>query len=193
MTKKMQDKAPRSCKRRNKKFVKKGLILVFTGGGKGKTTAALGTAFRALGRGWNVAMVQFIKGVWKTGEAEAAKKFGERFKLYSMGEGFTWDTQNFERDVQKAEEAWEKCRGLLHDQEHSLVIFDEIIYALKYQFLDENKVIAELKKKPPLKHVLLTGGGASRKLIKIADLVTEMKCLKHPFQQGILAQPGIDY
>ena len=110
-----------------------------------------------------------------------------------MGEGFTWNTQNFERDVQKAREAWEKCLEILHDKTHSLVIFDELNYVLKYNFLDVNEIIAELQKKPAMKHVILTGGGAPKKLIQIADLVTEMKCIKHPYQQGILAQPGIDY
>ena len=191
--KQQKDKAPRGHQNPERKQIKKGLIIVNTGGGKGKTTAAFGTAFRALGRGNKVAMVQFIKGVWKTGEVEAAKKFGDDFKIFTMGEGFTWNTQNFERDVQKAREAWEKCREILHDKIHSLVIFDELNYVLKYNFLDVNEIIAELQKKPAMKHVILTGGGAPKKLIQMADLVTEMKCIRHPYQQGILAQPGIDY
>ena len=191
--KKKIDKAPRDYKVTGQ-YQKKGLILVHTGGGKGKSTAAFGTALRAIGRGYKVAMAQFIKGKWKTGEEEAAKKFfGKRFQIFPMGEGFTWETQNFKRDVAKAKKAWQKCLKLLHDKEHELVIFDEINYVLKYNFLDVNKVVAALKKKPSLKHVILTGNGAPEKLIEIADLVTEMKCIKHPYEKGIKAQPGIEY
>lgn len=187
------DKAPRDHKI-IKEYKKKGLILVNTGDGKGKSTAAFGTALRAIGRGYKVAMVQFIKGKWKTGEVEAAKKFfGDQFKIFSIGDGFTWDTKNFEQDVKTARKAWEKCREILHDREHSVVIFDEINYVMKYNFLDPAEIIVELKKKPALKHVILTGGGAPAELIEIADLVTEMKCIKHPYQQGIKAQPGIEY
>lgn len=186
------DRAPRAHQD-VKEFKKKGLILVNTGNGKGKTTAAFGTAIRAIGRGYKVAMVQFIKGKWKTGEVEAAKEFGERFKIFTMGEGFTWDTQNFEQDVKTARQAWEKCRELLQDKEHDLVIFDEINYVMKYNFLDPAEVVEALKNKPPLKHVILTGGGVPQSVIDIADLVTEMKAVKHPYEQGIKAQPGIEY
>lgn len=186
------DKAPRSHQG-VKEFKKKGLTLVHTGGGKGKTTAAFGTALRSLGRGYQVAMVQFIKGKWRTGEVEAAKIFGDRFKIFTIGDGFTWDTQNFEQDVRTARRAWEKCKELLHDREHQLVILDEINYVMKYNFLDPAEVITELKQRPPDKHVILTGRGAAREIIEIADLVTEMKCIKHPYKQGIKAQPGIEY
>lgn len=190
--KKKKDKAPRDYQK-IKNYQKKGLILVHTGAGKGKSTAAFGTALRALGRGYSVAMVQFIKGKWKTGEVEAAKVFGKHFKIFTMGEGFTWDTKNFEQDVKSAEAAWEKCVELLHDKEHEVVIFDEINYVMKYNFLDPKKVVRALGEKPALKHVILTGNGAPKKVIEAADLVTEMKCLKHPFQKGIVAQPGIEY
>ena len=186
------DKAPRAHQV-IKEFKKKGLILVNTGDGKGKSTAAFGTALRALGRGYRVAMVQFIKGKWKTGEVEAAKIFGDKFKIFTIGDGFTWDTKSFEQDVKTARHAWEKCKEILHDQEHQLVIFDEINYVLKYNFLNPDEVVQELKTKPAFKHVILTGGGAPQELIEIADLVTEMKCIKHPYQQGIKAQPGIEY
>ncbi|MDP3919986.1 MAG: cob(I)yrinic acid a,c-diamide adenosyltransferase [Candidatus Omnitrophota bacterium] len=186
------DKSPRNHKVAGEN-TKKGLILVNTGDGKGKSTAAFGTALRAIGRGYKVAMVQFIKGKWKTGEVEAAKKFGDHFKIFSLGEGFTWETQNFERDVEIAKTTWDKCREFLHDSEHEVVIFDEINYVLKYNFLNKDEVVAELKKKPPMKHVILTGGGAPEELVEIADLVTEMKCIKHPYAQGIKAQPGIEY
>lgn len=169
------------------------MIIVHTGDGKGKSTAAFGTAVRAMGQGYKVAIVQFIKGSWKTGEAEFFRKFKDRCHLYAMGEGFTWDTKDFKRDAAAAQRAWEKCQKLLHDNAHQLVIFDEINCAMAYNFLDVKKVVAELKKKPSLKHVILTGRGAPKELIDLADLVTEMKCIKHPYSKGIKAQPGIDY
>lgn len=186
------DKAPRAH-RNIKEFKKKGLILVNTGDGKGKSTAAFGTALRAIGRGYHVAMVQFIKGKWKTGEVKAAKLFGDKFKIFTIGDGFTWDTQNFEQDVKTARQAWEKCRQILHDTEHQVVIFDEINYVMKYNFLNPVEIVQELKARPPLKHVILTGGGAPPEIVELADLVTEMKCIKHPYQQGVKAQPGIEY
>lgn len=187
------DKAPRGHKVQGRNE-KKGLILVNTGDGKGKSTAAFGTALRALGSGYKVAVVQFIKGKWKTGEAEAARKFfGPRLKFFPMGDGFTWETQNFEKDVKAARKAWKKCKEVLHDKEHGLVIFDEINYVLKYNFLNAAEVVKELQKKPPLKHVFLTGGGVPAEIIEIADLVTEMKCIKHPYHKGIKAQQGIEF
>jgi len=188
----VKDQSPRDHKIKGE-FQKKGLVLVHTGAGKGKSTAAFGTALRSLGRGYKVAMVQFIKGKWKTGEVEAAKKFGDQFTILTMGEGFTWDTQNLEKDVQTAQKAWEACKKFLHDSEHELVIFDEINYVMKYNFLDGKVIAEELKRKPALKHVILTGNGAPAEIIELADLVTEMKCIKHPYEQGIKAQPGIEY
>lgn len=169
------------------------MIIVNTGDGKGKSTAAFGTALRALGQGYKVAIVQFIKGNWKTGEGEFFKKFKGQAQIHSMGDGFTWDTKDFEKDVKTAAKAWDKCRQFLHDNVHQLVIFDEINCAMAYNFLDVKKVVEELQKKPPLKHVILTGRGAPQELIDLADLVTEMKCVKHPYTKGIKAQPGIDY
>jgi len=190
---KKADNSPRDHEVRKNKD-KKGLIIVNTGDGKGKTTAAFGMGVRAVGTGHKVAMVQFIKGKWKSGEVEAAKKyFPDLFKIFPMGEGFTWETKNLEEDVRKAEEAWQKCKGFLHDDEHQVVIFDEINYVLKYKFLNVDKIIAELEKKPEKKHVVLTGGGAPDELIEMADLVTEMKCIKHPYEKGIQAQAGIEF
>lgn len=186
-----KDKAPRQHRIPKKRPVKKGLILVNTGDGKGKSTAAFGTAMRAVGCGMKVAVIQFIKGKWKTGEEKAAKKLG--IKFIPMGEGFTWDTQSFKRDVRAAKRAWKLCKQMLKDKTHHLVIFDEINYCLKYNFLEVKEVIKALEKKPPLKHVFLTGGCAPQALIDAADLVTEMKCIKHPYQQGILAQQGIEF
>jgi cob(I)alamin adenosyltransferase len=186
------DKAPRKHKE-IKGFVKKGLILVNTGNGKGKSTAAFGTAVRAMGTGYKVAIVQFIKGKWKTGEVKFLNSLKGKCQVFVIGDGFTWDTKNFAQDVQTAQRAWEKCCEVLHDQKHQLVIFDEINYAIQYNFLSVHDVVTELKRKPPMKHVFLTGGGAKPEIIEIADLVTEMKCIKHPYEQGIKAQPGIEY
>ena len=187
-----KDQAPRAHQD-IKKVLKKGLVIVHTGGGKGKSTAAFGTALRAMGRGWNVAIVQFIKGKWKTGEGEFFKRFPDQCTILSLGDGFTWVTQNFEQDVKTAQKTWEKCCEVLKDPHYQLVIFDEINYVMKYNFLEVEEVILKLKNKPSLKHVILTGNDAPNPLIEIADLVTEMKCIKHPYTQGIKAQAGIEY
>lgn len=167
--------------------------MVFTGDGKGKSTAAFGTALRMLGRGKPVAIVQFIKGDWKTGESEAFKVFGDHVTFKSMGKGFTWDTKNFEDDAKTAQDAWSQCLKFLNDSRHSLVIFDEINCAIDYNFLDVSEVVRSLRGRPANKHVICTGRNAAPELIKIADLVTEMKNVKHPFDRGIIAQAGIDY
>jgi len=176
-----------------KKSIRKGLIMVNTGDGKGKTTAAFGTALRAIGLGKKVAVVQFIKGKWKSGEIKILETFKDLCEVHTIGDGFTWNTQNFEQDVATAQRAWDKCKEILHDPQFFLVVFDEINYVMKYNFLKVEMVTEELSKKPPLKHVFLTGNGAPEGLIEMADLVTEMKKIKHPYQQGIKAQPGIEY
>ncbi len=186
------DKAPRTHKA-IKANVKKGLIIIYTGNGKGKSTAAFGTAIRAIATGYKVAVVQFIKGQWKTAEGKFFKNLKDQCQFFEMGKGFTWDTKNFDDDVKTAQRAWKKCCELLHDKENQLVIFDEIIYAIQYNFLEVKDVLAQLKQKPPFKHVILTGAGATKELIDIADLVTEMKCIKHPYERGIKAQAGIDF
>ncbi len=186
------DKAPRKFKGICKS-VKKGLIIVHTGKGEGKSTAAFGTVVRALGWGHKVGIVQFMKGPWKTGEVEFLRKFPGRCDILSFGNGFTWDTRDFAKDVQLARKAWKQCCAILKDKQYFLVVFDEINYAMKYNFLDVKKVVRELRRKPVFKHVMLTGNGAPGEIIRIADQVTEMKCIKHPYQKGINAQPGIDY
>ncbi|OGX34338.1 MAG: cob(I)yrinic acid a,c-diamide adenosyltransferase [Omnitrophica WOR_2 bacterium RIFCSPHIGHO2_01_FULL_48_9] len=187
-----QDMSPRDFED-IKKFKKKGLILVHTGDGKGKSTSAFGTALRAMGRGYKVGIVQFIKGNWQTGESKFFKKFSDLCDVFTMGDGFTWDTKNFDGDVKTAQRAWRKCCEILHDEKYQLVIFDEINYVMKYNFLSSQEVVSELMKKPELKHDILTGNGAPPELIELADLVTEMKCIKHPYEQGVKAQPGIEY
>lgn len=187
-----EDRAPRRYKEKAK-AVRKGLVIVYTGDGKGKTTAALGLAFRALGRRYRVAVVQFIKGQWKTGEAAFAKELAGRIDFYPMGEGFTWVTKDYDKDVASARRAWAKCLELLADARYRIVIFDELNYVLKYNFLPVEEVAEALTRKPRDTHVVITGRDAPPELIELADLVTEMRQVKHPYQAGLKAQPGLDY
>jgi cob(I)alamin adenosyltransferase len=187
-----EDRAPREFKD-TAVAARKGLVMVYTGEGKGKTSAALGLIFRGLGYGWRVAVVQFIKGAWKTGEAEMAKELAGRVDWFSLGDGFTWVTKDYEKDVASARKAWAKCLEVLVDERYQLVVFDELCYVLKYNFLSVEEVLEGLKRKPAQTHVVLTGRDAPQALIDAADLVTEMREIKHPFKQGFKAQPGIDY
>ena len=172
---------------------KKGLILVYTGEGKGKTTAALGLAFRALGCGWKVLIIQFIKGDWKYGELDAAKKFEGQLEIHQMGEGFTWVVKSDDRQKELARKAWEFGKEAITSGEYPLIIFDEINYVLDYGFLPVAKVVETLKNRPENQHIVLTGRNAKPEIIEIADLVTEMKKVKHPFDAGIVAQKGIEF
>jgi cob(I)alamin adenosyltransferase len=172
----------------------KGLLIVHTGNGKGKTTAALGMVLRSLGHGFRVAIVQFIKGAWEPAEKAVLSHWQGQLEFYAMGEGFTWETQDRERDRQKAQEAWQKGLEFIRNPDCQLVLLDEINVALKLGYLDVQEVLAGLAQKPPATHVILTGRGAPPELIAAADLVTEMKLIKHPFrEQGIKAQPGIEF
>lgn len=173
----------------------KGLIIVNTGNGKGKTTAALGMVLRSLGHGYRVAIVQFIKGAWEPAEkAILSQWMPDQLEFHALGEGFTWNTQNRERDRQKAQEAWQKGLTLIRNPEFKLVLLDEINVALKLGYLTLADVIAGLDQKPTDTHVILTGRGAPAELIERADLVTEMTLVKHPFrEQGVKAQPGIEF
>ena len=172
--------------------LEKGLVLVFTGEGKVKTTAALGLVLRTLCHGEKVAVVQFIKGGWQPGEARALELFGEAIHWHALGEGFTWETQDRERDRQLVQSAWERYRLYLADAERKLVVLDEINVALKLGYLDPDQVLEGLALRPPLTHVALTGRGAPPALLERADLVTEMKALRHPFlEQVVKAQAGI--
>lgn len=168
-----------------------GLVIVNTGNGKGKSTAALGLAMRALGNGMKVVMVQFIKGAWKVGEYESARKLG--FEIRPMGEGFTWVTKDRERDTRVAREAWEYAKSRILAGEHDLVILDEINYALDYGYVDLADVLETLRTRPKDVHVVLTGRKAKPEVIEIADLATEMVELKHPYKKGIKAQRGIEF
>ena len=175
---------------------RKGLIIVHTGPGKGKTTAALGTAFRAVGQGLKVLMVQFIKGSWHYGELDAARLLGEeRLKILPMGRGFVkiGAEKPDPEDVRMVAEAWEFARRSMASGEFDLVILDEINYAISYKMLDAEVVMEALRKKPEMLHVILTGRNAHPAIVELADLVTEMREVKHPFQKGITAQRGIEY
>ena len=174
--------------------LEKGLVLVFTGDGKGKTTAALGLALRTLGHGDQVAVVQFIKGGWQPGEAKALELFGEALHWHALGEGFTWETQDRERDRQLVQQAWEQSLVYLADASRKLVVLDEVNVALKLGYLGIEQVLAGLDLRPELTHVALTGRGAPPQLLERADLVTEMKLVRHPFrEQGVKAQRGIEF
>jgi cob(I)alamin adenosyltransferase len=171
-----------------------GLIIVNTGNGKGKTTAALGTVFRALGQGFKVAMVQFIKGGWRYGELNAAEKFAN-FSLEPMGHGFLklGDEKPAREDCELAEKTWARCAEKILSDENDLVVCDEVNYALSYGLLPVEMVLKTLAQKPPRVHVILTGRNAPAELIEVADLVTEMREIKHPYQKGIKAQRGIEF
>jgi cob(I)alamin adenosyltransferase len=175
------------------KTVEKGLLIVHTGTGKGKSTAAFGLALRMLGRGKRVGVVQFVKGAWHTAERDALAKFGDRVAWYSMGEGFTWETQDLARDIAAAERAWAKAVELMDDPSFGLVILDELNIALRYDYLPLDEVIATLKSRRPDLHVVVTGRNAKPDLIEAADLVTDMTLVKHHFAAGVKAQPGIEF
>lgn len=172
----------------------KGLIIVNTGNGKGKTTAALGMVLRSLGHGYKVAIVQFIKGAWEPAEKAVLSRWADLLEFHAMGEGFTWETQDRERDIEKAYKAWETAKTFITNPEFKLVLLDEINIALKLGYLKVEDVLAGLEQKPVDSHVILTGRGAPDALIDCADLVTEMMLIKHPFrEQGIKAQAGIEF
>ena len=175
------------------KTIEKGLLIVNTGPGKGKTTAAFGLALRMLGHGRRVGVVQFIKGGWHTGEKDAFAAFGDRVVWHTMGEGFTWETQDRERDIAAAERAWGKAEELLDDPTIGLVVLDELNIALRYDYLDLDKVIAALNARRPDLHVVATGRNAKPALVEAADLVTEMGATKHHFAAGVKAQQGIEF
>lgn len=187
------EKAPQSHED-IKVAIKKGLIMVHTGEGKGKTTAGLGMVLRCLGRGYKVAIVQFIKGKWIPGELKALRTFGEQVEYHAMGDGFTWETKNVEQDKASARLAWAKCLEIIRARTHRLIFLDEINYVVHYGFLDANDVIEGIKEKSADTHILLTGRHAAKGIVDLADLVTEMKPIKHPYKdQKIKAQPGIEY
>ena len=173
----------------------KGLVIVLTGPGKGKSSSGFGMILRAVAHGMPCAVVQFIKGAWDTGERRLlTEHFGDLCQFYAMGEGFTWETQDKERDIAAARRGWEKAKDLIRDPEIRMVLLDEINIALRYEYLDVAEVVAFLRdEKPEMTHVVLTGRNAKPELIELADLVTEMTLVKHPFRAGIKAQAGVEF
>jgi cob(I)alamin adenosyltransferase len=170
-----------------------GIIIVNTGNGKGKSSSAFGMVARALGHGMKVGVVQFIKGAMSTGEERFLSRFPDEVSFHAMGEGYTWETQNRERDIAKAEQAWEQAKRFLADPAYGLVVLDELNIALKYRYLDVHTVIADLLDRPAMQHVVVTGRAAPPELIEVADTVTEMNVVKHAFKAGIAAQAGTEW
>ncbi len=175
------------------KTQEKGLIIVHTGKGKGKSTAAFGIVFRSLGHGHKVGIVQFVKGAWETGERDVLMRFEDQVTFKTMGEGFTWETQDRQRDIAAAKAAWEEAKKMIADPAYNLVLLDELNIVLRYDYLAVDEIIEVLNNKPEMTHVIVTGRNAKEELIEIADLVTEMTQIKHPFRDGVKAQEGIEF
>ena len=193
--KRMQQRKDIQSKRIKLRKDKKGLLIVFTGNGKGKTTASLGMALRTIGHGHKVAIIQFIKGGWHTGEEKALKNLSSNISWHSLGEGFTWETQNRIRDEKLVKEAWQLAKEYILDESYKLIILDEINIATKLGYLASEEIITFIKSLNKRKnHIVLTGRGASESIINYADLVTEMKLIRHPFkEQGIKAQKCVEF
>ena len=175
------------------KTEERGLLIVHTGAGKGKSTAAFGMVLRCIGHGMRVGVVQFVKGAWSTGERDVLARFPELVTCRAMGEGFTWDTQDRERDIAAARAAWEAAKEMIADPSYSLVLLDELNIVLRYDYLALDEVLDVLRAKPRDLHVIVTGRNAKPELIDLADLVTEMTLVKHPFRAGVKAQKGIEF
>lgn len=191
---KMQRRKEVQQQRLAERTQEKGLIIVHTGNGKGKTTAALGMVVRSLGHGFNVAIIQFIKGAWDPAEKAVFDHWADQLTFHALGEGFTWETQDRDRDTAKAQAAWATALTYLKNPAYRTIVLDEINIALKHAFISVDQVLAGLDEKPSDTHIILTGRGAPQALIDRADLVTEMKLIKHPFrEQGIKAQAGIEF
>jgi cob(I)alamin adenosyltransferase len=175
------------------KTEERGLLIVHTGKGKGKSTAAFGMVFRAIGHGYKVGVVQFVKGAWGTGERDVLENYPEQVTIKAMGEGFTWDVADRQRDLAAARAAWDMAKEMIADPSYKMVLLDELNIVLRYDYLPLEEVLEVLKNKPRDTHVIVTGRNAKDELIEIADLVTEMTEIKHPFRSGVKAQPGIEF
>ncbi len=175
------------------KTEERGLLMVHTGKGKGKSTAAFGMVFRALGHGFRIGIVQFVKGAWATGERDVLAKFPDLVTIKAMGEGFTWDTQDRQRDLAAARAAWEEAKRMIADPGYKMILLDELNIVLRYDYLPLDEVLDVLRNKPRDLHLIVTGRNAKDELIEIADLVTEMTEIKHPFRSGVRAQPGVEF
>ncbi len=172
---------------------KKGLILIFTGNGKGKTTAAIGITMRAVGQGLKVCFIQFIKGSWKYGEMETIARFPENIDFHVLGRGFTWKSDDLDKDREAARAAWEKAKEAIFSGRYQMVVLDEFTYLLSYDMIDREEVLRVLNDKPKDLHIVITGRDADPELLELADLITEMKMVKHPYKQGVKAQKGIEF
>ena len=191
---KMQKKKAARAKILATKTIEKGLLIVHTGKGKGKSTAAFGMIFRALGHEMPVAIIQFVKGKWQTGERVALEKFADLVSINTMGEGFTWETQDRQRDIAAARAAWERAKAIISAGKHKVVLLDEINIVLRYDYLPLAEIVEFLRDdRPKDVHVIVTGRNAADELIEIADLVTEMEMIKHPFRSGVKAQKGVEF
>ena len=175
------------------KTEERGLLIVHTGKGKGKSTAAFGMVFRAIGHNFPVGIVQFVKGAWGTGERDVLENHSDLVTIKAMGEGFTWDTQDRQRDLAAARAAWEAAKEMIADPHYKMVLLDELNIVLRYEYLPLEEVLEVLRNKPRDLHIIVTGRNAKEELIEIADLVTEMTEIKHPFRSGVKAQPGIEF
>ncbi|KAB2699669.1 cob(I)yrinic acid a,c-diamide adenosyltransferase [Ochrobactrum sp. Kaboul] len=190
---KMRKKKAARDKIQATKTEEKGLVIVHTGKGKGKSTAGFGMVFRALGHGMKIGVVQFVKGSWDTGERWVLEKFPDQVKISALGEGFTWETQDRSRDIAMARGAWEQAKAMIMDEDIDMVLCDELNIVLRYDYLPVEEIVEVLKAKPEMKHVIVTGRNAKDELIEVADLVTEMEMIKHPFRSGVKAQKGIEF
>jgi cob(I)alamin adenosyltransferase len=175
------------------KTIERGLLIVHTGKGKGKSTAAFGMVFRHIGHGLRAGVIQFVKGSWGTGERTVLEKFHELVTIKAMGEGFTWETQDINRDIAHARAGWEEAKRMIGDPSYKMVMLDELNIVLRYDYLPLAEVLEVLKNRPADKHIVVTGRNAKEELIEIADLVTEMELIKHPFRSGVKAQAGIEF
>ena len=170
-----------------------GLTIVHTGKGKGKSTAAFGMVCRALGHGMRVGVIQFVKGKWETGEKKILEAFSHQVAVHTMGEGFTWDTQDLNRDIAAADAAWNQAKVMMRDPSYSMILLDELNIVLRYDYLSIDDVVKTIKNKREDLHIIITGRNAKEELIEISDLVTEMTMIKHPFRSGFKAQAGIEF
>jgi cob(I)alamin adenosyltransferase len=175
------------------KTIERGLLIVHTGKGKGKSTAAFGMVFRHIGHGMRAGVIQFVKGAWGTGERTVLEKFPELVTIKAMGEGFTWETQDINRDIAHAREGWDEAKRMIADPTYKMVMLDELNIVLRYDYLPLAEVLDVLHNRPADKHIVITGRNAKEELIEIADLVTEMELIKHPFRSGVKAQAGIEF
>jgi cob(I)alamin adenosyltransferase len=175
------------------KTIERGLLIVHTGKGKGKSTAAFGMVFRHIGHGMRAGIIQFVKGAWGTGERTVLEKFPELVTIKAMGEGFTWETQDINRDIAHARAGWEEAKRMIADPSYKMVMLDELNIVLRYDYLPLTEVLDVLRNRPADKHIIITGRNAKEELIEIADLVTEMELIKHPFRSGVKAQAGIEF